>query len=55
MWILISKRLYDANETVSEIRAGETPNKATMYWYHTDTKTLLPPRKDQKNLTGILE
>ena len=47
MWILISKRLYDANETVSEIRAGETPNKATMYWYHTDTKKTLPATSER--------
>tara|TARA_R100001530_G_scaffold135480_1_gene112782 strand:+ start:906 stop:3044 length:2139 start_codon:yes stop_codon:yes gene_type:complete len=47
MWILISKRLYDANETVSEIRAGESPNKATMYWYHTDTTKTVPATSER--------
>ena len=42
MWILISKKLYDANKTISEQQAGPSVDLSKYYWYNTDTKKILP-------------
>lgn len=42
MWILISKKLYDANKTISEQQAGPSVDLSKYYWYNTDTKQILP-------------